>query len=270
MKKYLLSIALFLLVAGGVHASTITRYYSISAVGYTPRFSSQTYEKFGSELYPTNTSGGAGRAVFCVPVYLLDSAKVTEFKAWVYDSDNTWDVKVRIERTPHDNYLSSESMAIIASSGTSGEQEFTNNTIAHSVIDNATYNYWSYVELPSGSESNRLRSIRIKYETTTSGKEESKAVVPQRFDISQNRPNPSSGVTHIAYQLPKKSKVSLKVYDSSGRIVRTLVDGEQDAGHYTSTWYGKDNIAQMVPNGNYFYRLNIDGKAVTKKAIVLK
>ncbi len=90
-------------------------------------------------------------------------------------------------------------------------------------------------------------------------KEESKGNVPQKFGMSQNRPNPSSGVTNIAYQIPKKSKVSLKVYDSSGCIVRTLIDSEQDAGHYTSTWYGKDNSIQSVPNGNYFYRLNCPG-----------
>lgn len=269
MKKYLLSTALFLLVAGAVHASTITKYYSIGAIAFLERWGTQDFERNDNELYARNIVWPSG-AEFKAPVCLPDSAKVTEVKAWVHDADDTLDVNFELCRAQLDYTPGSETMALLKSSGASGEQELIDGTIDYSVINNATYLYLVKVNLRVPNSNQIFRCVRIKYEITTFGKEESKAVVPQRFSISQNRPNPSSGVTDIAYQLSKKSKVSLKVYDSSGRIVRTLVDGEQDAGHYTSTWYGKDNSTQTVPNGNYFYRLNIDGKAVTKKAILLK
>ena len=267
MKKYLLSAILFLSFAGGVHANTVTRHYSISSACFVPMWDTQTYRRCDFQLYATNFVNDNW---FGQCVHLPDSVKVTEFTAYVLDNQDPLDIQCDLHRAPL-NDMAHQIMAIVNSSGDSSTvQTLTDTTIDYDIIDNSTYRYTVHVSLPSGDINHKFLSMRLKYETTTSGKEESKAVVPQRFSISQNRPNPSSGVTHIAYQLPKKSKVSLKVYDSSGRIVRTLVDGEQDAGHYTSTWYGKDNIAQMVPNGNYFYRLNIDGKAVTKKAILLK
>ena len=263
MKKYLLSIALLLLVAGGVHADT--KYHSISTAAFGPAHDTQSYWRGWKWFYATNVIGANE---FYAPVCLPDSVKIVEFKAYVYDAHGSLDIYASMDAVRLDTIGAANVIAAVVSSGASGIQGLTDNTIDH-IVDNATYKYDIGILLPSGDSTNKFLGVSIKYETTF-GKEESKAVVPQRFDISQNRPNPSSGVTHITYQLPNKSKVSLKVYDSSGRIVRTLVDGEQDAGHYTSTWYGKDNSTQTVPNGNYFYRLNIDGKAVTKKAILLK
>ena len=70
--------------------------------------------------------------------------------------------------------------------------------------------------------------------------------------------------------MPQKSDVSLKIYDSSGKLIRTLVEGERKAGKYSLTWDGKDEDGKTVSSGAYFYQLDRDGEMKTKQAILLK
>jgi hypothetical protein len=108
------------------------------------------------------------------------------------------------------------------------------------------------------------------------GVEESLPIsLPTRFALHQNNPNPFSELTAISYQLKAPSHTALNVYDLSGRLVRTLVDGEKDAGIYTVNWNRKDNFGREVSSGIYFYRLKARfGHAgdftSTKKLILLR
>lgn len=77
-----------------------------------------------------------------------------------------------------------------------------------------------------------------------------------RFELLQNRPNPFSDVTTLHYTLPMKSTVSLKIYDITGRLVRTLVDGAQDAGVHAVVWDGTDESGNRLSTGVYFSRLS--------------
>ena len=65
-----------------------------------------------------------------------------------------------------------------------------------------------------------------------------------------NYPNPFNAETNISYSLAEDGNVSLKVYDISGRLVTTLVDGHMDAGEYMVAW-----DASNVSSGVYFYKL---------------
>jgi len=53
------------------------------------------------------------------------------------------------------------------------------------------------------------------------------------------------------------SAVSLIVYNVTGQLVRTLVEDRQEAGYYNVKWDGKDELGRNVPNGVYFYRMQI-------------
>lgn len=94
---------------------------------------------------------------------------------------------------------------------------------------------------------------------------------PLVFRLFQNAPNPATnGNTAISYTTTKKGPVALKIFDSAGRLVRTLVDRNEDAGQKTIYWDGRANNHQSVAAGVYFYRLTAKNKSATKKMVVIK
>jgi flagellar hook assembly protein FlgD len=64
--------------------------------------------------------------------------------------------------------------------------------------------------------------------------------------------------------------VNLGIYDASGALVRTLVDGTVGPGARTATWNRSDESGNRVASGTYFYRLSVDGKSVSGKTVVLQ
>ncbi len=88
---------------------------------------------------------------------------------------------------------------------------------------------------------------------------------PTGFEIFQNYPNPFNPGTEISYQLSAFSHVTLKVYDSLGREVSTLVNSDKQAGIYKVEFN-----ASNLPGGIYFYAMNAGGHKAVKKMILLK
>ena len=92
--------------------------------------------------------------------------------------------------------------------------------------------------------------------------------VPFNFALRGNYPNPFNPVTAIAYSIPKADNVLLQVIDVRGRVVRTLVDGQQDAGEHTVRWDGTNTAGVTVASGVYFSRLVVgDRDAVSKMTL---
>jgi photosystem II stability/assembly factor-like uncharacterized protein len=88
---------------------------------------------------------------------------------------------------------------------------------------------------------------------------------PDEFDLSQNFPNPFNPTTAISFQLPERGQINLSIYDLNGQKLRTLVDGIQDAGHYTVNFHAGD-----LPSGVYLYRLTAGSDVMTKKMVLMK
>lgn len=90
------------------------------------------------------------------------------------------------------------------------------------------------------------------------------------YKLAQNKPNPFMGETDFRFQIPDFSKVSLKIYDISGRMVKTLLNGVMDAGDHTVQWDARDNNGKRLTAGIYFYRLDAGNFCAIKKLILLK
>lgn len=88
---------------------------------------------------------------------------------------------------------------------------------------------------------------------------------PTDFFLSQNYPNPSVPATRILFGLPRNAVVTLSVYDICGRLVITLVDAELSAGAHAV-----DLDTRSFACGVYPYRLEAEGKTLTRMMIVLK
>lgn len=90
-------------------------------------------------------------------------------------------------------------------------------------------------------------------------------LLPNEFSLSQNYPNPLNPTTTISYNLPESQNIKLQVFDITGRLVETLVNGYKEAGHWEHTW-----DASMQSSGIYIYRLTYGDKQISRKMVVLK
>ena len=94
--------------------------------------------------------------------------------------------------------------------------------------------------------------------------------LPTRIALFPAFPNPFNPRTNIRYDLPQTGYVDLRIFDLSGREVRTLARGFDLAGTKTVVWDAKDNQGQNVSAGVYVYRLEAAGFVQSQKLIYLK
>jgi hypothetical protein len=90
-------------------------------------------------------------------------------------------------------------------------------------------------------------------------------LLPTKFELYQNFPNPFNAVTAIKYDIPRQSFVTIMIYDLLGREVKKLVDENKEPGRYEVKWDAINNAS-----GTYFYRLETDNFVDIKKMILVK
>jgi hypothetical protein len=95
--------------------------------------------------------------------------------------------------------------------------------------------------------------------------------LPQRYALYQNVPNPFNPVTTIRFDVPGSgARITLDIYDVSGRLVTRLVDAYQSGGHKSITWDGTNRRGQRVASGVYFYRMRAGTFTATRKMVVVQ
>ncbi len=124
---------------------------------------------------------------------------------------------------------------------------------------------------PSGKLYYRLKQIDFSGIIYYSNVVEVNQLVPSVFSLSQNYPNPFNPTTTIKYGLPSISNLRIKIYNSLGQEIETLVDETQSAGYHEITWNASGNAS-----GVYLYTIDAvsaDGKGnfhSAKKLVLLK
>jgi hypothetical protein len=103
---------------------------------------------------------------------------------------------------------------------------------------------------------------------TGSGVDDEEFVMPTKFSLEQNYPNPFNSSTMIPYALPHAAPVQITIYNTYGRLVRTIDMGEQPAGWHRAFWAGDDNHGNPITSGIYFYRLLVDGRSLDLRKMV--
>ncbi|MHB9028902.1 MAG: FlgD immunoglobulin-like domain containing protein [Candidatus Latescibacterota bacterium] len=93
---------------------------------------------------------------------------------------------------------------------------------------------------------------------------------PTSFAITGNYPNPFNPSTTISFSLGAPEKVTLTVYDITGRKVRELISGPMSAGAHSVVWDGKDERGKAVSSGVYLSRLEAGGKAETRRMLLIR
>lgn len=89
--------------------------------------------------------------------------------------------------------------------------------------------------------------------------------IPIEFSLAQNYPNPFNPTTQIRYSIPKTAQVSLVVYDGLGKEIKTLFNGEQQAGNYQVAFSGEN-----LSSGIYFANIKSEGFIKTIKMLLIR
>jgi hypothetical protein len=102
--------------------------------------------------------------------------------------------------------------------------------------------------------------------------ENSLPFLPKSFSLSQNYPNPFNPSTMIDITVPANVSgvTTLRIYNTRGRLVRTLIEEELGHGRHSFLWDGKDNRGEAVSSGIYFYTLRMGGELLTRKMTIMK
>jgi len=90
-------------------------------------------------------------------------------------------------------------------------------------------------------------------------------VIPDKFNLHQNFPNPFNPATEIQFDLPEAAFVTLKVYDITGKEVAELLSERRETGHYSIMFN-----ASKLSSGVYYFKLEAGTFSSVKKMIVLK
>ncbi|HEX2868537.1 MAG TPA: T9SS type A sorting domain-containing protein [Ignavibacteriales bacterium] len=88
---------------------------------------------------------------------------------------------------------------------------------------------------------------------------------PSGFRLGQNYPNPFNPETTINYSIPENARVEVKVFDTLGREIQTLVNKEQEIGDYSIQFVGNN-----LPSGMYIYSLHAGGFSASKKLLLVR
>jgi hypothetical protein len=98
----------------------------------------------------------------------------------------------------------------------------------------------------------------------------SETLPPRLFALHANQPNPFNPSTRIAFDLPAREDVSLRVFDVRGREVRVLESKTLAAGRYEYVWDGADNAGRPVGSGVYFSRLAAGEDLAVRKMVLIR
>lgn len=107
-------------------------------------------------------------------------------------------------------------------------------------------------------------SFVVKIDPATIGIENN-GMVASKFSLKQNYPNPFNPSTNISFNLAKAGFVTLRIYNSLGKEIETLVNGTLREGDFSMTWN-----AAAYPSGIYFYRLTVGSESIEKKMVLVK
>jgi hypothetical protein len=109
-----------------------------------------------------------------------------------------------------------------------------------------------------------VRHLRLIVGTERFAEAKSESIQPERTGLRAVYPNPSRGTVSVDYHLKEAQRVEVRVYDLLGRTIKTLADGQQEAGHHTVRWN-----AAKVASGVYLVRLKTESMSATQRISVV-
>ncbi len=157
------------------------------------------------------------------------------------------------------SWKTDEELVGAGNSSSTNEYSFTDRTVRA----NASYVY----RLSDVDIENNVKVHAKTVEVTTSTKID---VVPERYYLAQNHPNPFNPSTSIEFGVKEEGNVTLEIYNVKGQLINTLANADFQAGNHSVVWNGTDSANKAVSSGIYFYKLSVNDFSEVKKMTFLK
>ncbi len=131
--------------------------------------------------------------------------------------------------------------------------------------------FWASVEIRSNDPAQEtvVVPLHMRVDSVMSISDASNQL-PTRYRLEQNYPNPFNPTTTIRYQIPTQGQVKLEIFNTSGQVVKTLVNGTRQPGFYSTVWDGRNSSGQVVASGIYFYRIKSETFTSVRRMLLLK
>jgi hypothetical protein len=140
-------------------------------------------------------------------------------------------------------------------------------------VDDQTY--WWRVRAGNQAGWGEFSELR-KFSVAATGIDNEQKDLPKAFSLAQNYPNPFNPSTSIRFDIPTADPpgqavtVTLRIYNTRGRQVRTLYHGVRPPGRFFARWDGTDDSGETLPSGIYIYRIQAGSFTSTRKMVLLK
>ncbi|MBK7107422.1 MAG: T9SS type A sorting domain-containing protein [Ignavibacteriae bacterium] len=116
-----------------------------------------------------------------------------------------------------------------------------------------------------------ITSARLtKFNDAPTAINDGKSNIFSSFTLYQNFPNPFNPSTKIEFTVLKRSRISIKIYNINGQLVKELLNEEKNSGDYIIMWDGQNEIGTKVASGTYFYQIKAGDFTQIKKMLLLK
>ncbi len=230
------------------------------------KFSSESYNNYVSINHPVSLMVNSSKN-------LLEKRPATPVASWQEKNiELIWPVGIKNFEGYHVyrrvGLDPTEKITVEAVLGVEGLAQFVDTNVPVPVSDDPSLNseiHYSIVSIYKGKEGRP--SLEVSLEQLQSAPE---IVIPARTRLVAIYPNPFNPETHISFETSQPTRVQIKIYDVSGRLVRNLVDEHFEAGQFEEIWNGRDNAGRMSSSNVYYARMIAAEVLEMRKMTLLK
>ena len=173
---------------------------------------------------------------------------------------------VRISDAPPVPWLS-----VVPLAGVVAPMSEVNLTVSYDAAGLPEGVYGALLELSSNDQAEPTIEVPVTLTVSSDPTGVGGTLVPASFALGRPRPNPFGALTSIDYAVPAGgARVTIDVFDVSGRRVRGLVTGSRPAGRWIVAWDGRDAAGGRAAAGVYFYRMVAGEFSQVRKVTLLK
>jgi hypothetical protein len=179
--------------------------------------------------------------------------------------EHSWDPDPR-DKVSYSFFMSSSSN--LSGSGTLVISSIPDTSVSL-VLNNPDGTYYWAVRADD-KEGNQTWSNQVFITTIKSGVDDSKNTFPTRYDLSQNFPNTFNPSTAFSCQLPRPGWVTIRIFDTKGCMVRTLVNGRLNAGTHRIDWDGRNEENRYIGSGVYVVQMRAEDFVQYRKMMLIR